>query len=398
MPARWALLGGALVVARFAAGNYWIDSYWGGAAAATGGAIVLGALPRIFRRQRMRDALLLGAGAAILANSRPFEGLFFSLPVAAALVIWLIRLRGPFLRTAISRVVMPLAAVLFAAGLFVGYYNWRLTGNALLFPYVLNNEIYSSTPNFVWQHLRTSHHYLNAQFNDYYNGWMHKIFAQTRFQGFWSGLTHEYWSKLLPFQKYFLPPEIGFPILLTLPWLVRERKFWLLFAPLGACFVALTTVVWFEPHYAAPLLAALMAIFIQSLRHLRRWRWRGRAIGIGLARAVVLFILATVPYRVAESFRETARSPSVRQMEYRVQFLKQLDSSPGEHLVLVNYGDKHNVGEEWVYNRAEIDRAKVVWAREIPGVDDRPLREYFRGRLIWEVDADSDPPLLKPSR
>ena len=72
---------------------YWSQSYWGGTVAALGGALVFGALPRIMKKQRLRDALWLALGLAILANSRPFEGLVVSIPVAVVLGIWIIRTR-----------------------------------------------------------------------------------------------------------------------------------------------------------------------------------------------------------------------------------------------------------------------------------------------------------------
>ncbi len=51
---------------------------------------------------------------------------------------------------------------------------------------------------------------------------------------------------------------------------------------------------------------------------------------------------------------------------------------------------------EWVYNRADIDAAKVVWARDMSPAENRELLDYFRDRRAWLVEADAAPPKVTP--
>src|SRR5882724_4043293 len=106
LPPQWALLGGLIAVIRIGVFSYWMNSYMGGAMAGLGGALVLGALPRIMRRRRARDAVIMGIGIVILANSRPNEGFFTAAGAMLALLVWAIRYRPP-LRGLLTRLVLP---------------------------------------------------------------------------------------------------------------------------------------------------------------------------------------------------------------------------------------------------------------------------------------------------
>jgi len=78
------------------------------------------------------------------------------------------------------------------------------------------------------------------------------------------------------------------------------------------------------------------------------------------------------------------------------KLVTQLNAMPNDQLVVVRYAPDHPPFIDWVYNKADVDHAKVVWAREIAGVDMKPLFEYFRGRTVRVLEPDKQPLEFKP--
>jgi hypothetical protein len=382
LPPQWALLGGLLVLLRIHLFSYWLDSYWGGAVAAIGGALVIGAFPRIVKRQRPRDALLMGIGAGLLANSRPFEGLLFCVPVGIALTIWLLSDRSPEFRTTGPRVLLPLLCVTVLTLGFMGYYNRGVTGDAFLLPHVLDDRLHETLPPFVWQSY-SPRVYANAQFDRFYNGWVVREYHQP--------FLRLCWDKFRGWWDFFLGSFLAIP-LLALPWVLRDRRTRLPLVLFVWCWLGLLAVVYFFPHYAAPMAAAFFILLVQAMRHLRRWQVRGRPIGIFLTRLVVILAIIRVGAYAAEAYRHPLLDWSV----YRARIVRQLEATPGKQLVIVRYAPDHIVHHEWVYNSADIDGSRVVWAREIPGKDMTPLLRYFHDRKVWIVEPDQVPPRREP--
>ncbi len=391
LPARWAFLGGALVALKFGIASYWINSYWGGAVAATGGALVLGAMPRIVRRACTRDALLLGLGIAILANSRPYEGLLLSIPAAGWFLWWLAGKTKSHAtaRTRIVRVFAPLAIVLLLTVGFMGYYNWRLTGNALLFPYSLNSRTYRTTGLFLWDRPKEPIQYNNEQFEDFYNGWEREDYQNT-----WqdvgkvsvekltrSGSTYFWWGALL--------------LLPGLPFIFFDRKMRLSLIIFLIGTAGFLVLIWSMPHYAAALTCLIFLLLVQSIRHLRTIRFRGRPLGLAVSGAVFFLLVAdvglSVKNRACDPLEWTCQGdPS------RAAIAKTLLNTPGKHLIMVRYEEDHNLHDEWVYNGAEIDTAKVLWARELNPAQNAKLFAYFKDRQVWLVEPDTDNTELIP--
>jgi len=383
---RWALLGGVLVLLHLGLLNPWMENYYNTSIGTLGGALVLGAFPRIIHLGDVRASLLMGVGAMILAASRPVEGLLFCIPVGIFLLIEYASRTRPRFVAALPWLLLGLASVAAIGLSFLAYYNWRVTGNALLFPYALYHQRYFNYPAFAWQSVRPPLHYANPQFESFFNNWHRTSYPLT-----WRG-----W-KLRSVDVFWVWWHVYLGRVLTVPFITayrvaEDRRMRLPVFQFAFCFLGFLAVVWFQPNYAAPLAATVYVLLVQAMRHLRRVRLLGQPIGMFLTRLVVLLSVIWVFAQSAHTFLNPARDWSVE----RAQITARLQAQPGRHLIIVRYTPTHNPHHEWVYNAADIDNAKVVWAREIPGKDIQPLLDYFKGRQVWLLETDAFQPQLTP--
>ena len=361
---RWALLGSVLIAARVGVLSYWMNSYWGGAVAAIGGALVLGALPRLLRRARARDGAWFAIGLVILANSRPYEGLIFSLPFVLALALAAIRGRLPRLR-----VVAPLGLILGVAAVGMLYYFLRVTGNPLKLPYEFYRESRTQAPHFIWQSPRPEHVYYHRVTKNFYAYSEMAAYNAARANRSPYGV----WDKAKTYFRFFIGGFIAVAFV-TLPWMWGNRRTRLLLLVALLVAASLAVEVWDSPHYAAPATGLAVLLSIQALRQLHLWKY-GRWL-------VALIVLGAVVTPV--------RAPKASGAE-RARILDQLRSIPGNHLAIVRYKLGHDTGDEWVYNHADIDGARVVWAREMDPTSNRALLRYFHDRRAWLVEPDQSP-------
>lgn len=392
LPPAWAFFGGMLAVLRLGIFGYWINGYWCASVAGLAGALVLGALPRLRRWIRTRDAIWMALGLGILMNSRPYEGLVLSLPVLAAMLYWMVKMRPALV---FRRMVAPITVVMAITAAATGYYNFRVTGNAFRMGYQVNRERYSRAKYFIWQNSTLSKpQYRYAVMERLYEGLEYKYYRDNRtLRGF---VLHSA-DKIVRFWRFFLGPALTIP-LLALGRTMRDRRMRFAVSALGFFLLGIAVEIFFQPHYFAPAVGLLYLVIMQCMRHLRFWKWRGQVVGPALVRAVPMICLTIVIVRVAAiKAGVLIEEPWPRGNVARANLLRNWEDSPGKQLAIVRYGPTHRgTNPEWVFNAADIDSAKVVWARDMGDKDNQELLRYFKDRQAWLVDPDEKPPKISP--
>jgi hypothetical protein len=165
---------------------------------------------------------------------------------------------------------------------------------------------------------------------------------------------------------------------------------------------------WLIPHYFAAITASIYALGLQMMRHLRQWKPGGQPVGTAIQRFIVTLCVFLAVLRLgAEPLHlELAKWPSGswastwhgpgRMGLPRKHIEDQLNQLPGGQIILVRYSADHNSLDEWVYNAPDIDRSKIIWAREMDAANNQELLHYYKDRTVWLVQPDTEPVSLSP--
>jgi hypothetical protein len=395
LPAVWALTGSLIAALHIGIVSYWTESYWGGTCTAIGGALLIGAAPRLIDRPRMSSALAFAAGLAVLANTRPFEGLVFAVVCTGWLVFKWIRGRTG-IALVLQRAILPMALLLIPVAAWMAYYNFRVTGHALELPYVAHDRQYALLEPVLWEtQLRPAPAYSNTFLRDFWQADRdEKLRAHRQL------LPAHIWDFLLVVR--FL---LGWPLAACM--LVVARPLWrdpiartaLVLGLIAYIGPALDTRVW--PHYAAAETVLAYILAACTLRALRN-AWTGVEGAYLMWAALVVFALPTALGLLTSDNRYLLGSSAYLSAAKHAVIEEKLEKQPGEHLVLVSYGPHHEIYEELVYNHADIDGSKVVWARSLGAAKDAELIRHYPNRDVWLVEEDakvtlSRAPLAAPS-
>lgn len=375
-----AFLGG-LAVATHRTMLIWGEVYHGGAISACAGAVMLAAAGKMIERATRRDFAIIAAGAVILAFTRPYEGLIYSIAIGAILLI------AVHWRELVRTSSIAILILLIGAAGILGF-NHAITGNALLLPHALHDERYIPAPNFVWEKPKPFPHYDNLE-------------AETTFRiGYWDFYKHEHEPGGMRAELGKKLAVIGWaitgapandvanaawllmflPLVAFVPLLRENRKARLLaIALLIFAFAPFSINWWMQLHYLAPataLAATLVAMLLARFWAMRRGGWLTWAI-------VLLFATGSIA-----SWVRFVRTPDSGFEPQRQRIAHDLLAHGGKHLVIVApdvFGAIHNAGD--------IDASPIVWARDRG--DNRALIEYFRGRRVWRLERVNGKILLR---
>jgi hypothetical protein len=408
---RWALATTLAVILGSGLASYWCQSYWGGMAAAGGGALLFGGMRRTLRRPRVSSSLLMGLGIVVLASTRPFEGLLVSLPVAAAMLWWLATDHRLSFGYKFRRWLLPVGAICVAGAAGLATYNQAVTGDWRQMPYSLHERQYCyqgancfSRPRIPERHPcdRIARFYLREK-SVLPPGWagMQRIAAHltNRAQNLlamaytgtgFSDATYGYsrarlWAGLAAFAAVVIAG-------------LRNRWFGYCCATIGLYLFGASLIWWWWPHYAAPVLPLLYAatgIALCRVNHSLRRRLAARRLfpALVVGGIFLLSVIGTAASRTSQLAQKLAaeqRADSVSGFAAsRATLLQHLQDQSGGHLVFVRYGHDYPLDDEWVYNTADMNLAKVIFAHDLGDDENRRLIELCGSRTIWLATVTS---------
>jgi hypothetical protein len=370
---------------------YWVYSYWGGCLAAAAGASVLLAFEFHRRHHPIAAGVTFGAGVLTLFVTRAYEGGLFTAAAVVACSFWLYRERG---RTAVAgmRAFLISAAPVIVMGLLcVGRYNAAVTGNPFRLPHLLHESQYQTTPLLWFLPVRPEPRYTHPRLAAEH-GWNGPEFSAYRVVI--AGGYYRTASATLRSLRAIFGWTLALLLLVLFAW--RDPRTRLLAAILGVCLIGLSLETFHFPHYAAPVTIAIALLSACATE--KSWRSRIGSFPFGAILTCLVFAVAClIPLRAALLAGWNGAEHGTGFPWSRARLIHLLSEVDGDHLVIVRYPyPAWRLGDEWVYNSADIDAQKIVFAHDLGMKENEEILGYYPARRKWLLTFSGDLLHLSP--
>ena len=376
----WALAGGVLAVIEFGPLNAWMNSYTGNSLAAAAGCLVFGSLPRLRTAYRTRDAVLLGAGLGIVLLTQPYQYVL----LLASVILFFLRPSASLTRA------VPIAILLLApAFALMLLQNKQVTGSWTESPATLSQLQYEVPDSLTFQSPPESDRDLTPQQETLRQAQLsYRDSAGESLRAFLLRLEYR-----VRFYRFFFLPALY----LALPFfLIALREYRLLWVALALTVFSLgiNFIATFDLANLAPATGLFILASVVGLERLNR---------LNRQAAWLILALCGAHFLLWFGLHVTDSSPMLRYETWnginhsddKAGFRAALAAAPGKQLVVVRYSERHPYQEEWVHNEADLDAAKVVWARDRGSEENKKLLAAFPGRTVWVFEPDENPPVLR---
>ncbi len=332
---------------------------------------MIGSVPRLRMKSAARTSMVFALRAGDARKlAAPSKARFWGPSALGAVLV----------KVPVRRLAGPVAAILLPAGFFwMSYYNYRVTGNPLMLAYREHERQYATWSPFVWDtHPRPAPHYNHEDLRAVWIGWeesarredraqpgLQRLVGFGRLEDFYTGIPLTLCILVLAVPIWRKQPKIRLALIL------------LLLFGLG---LGMETFVW--AHYAAPATALAFVVATAAIRFFRH------SAPAAMIVVLAIIILTNVwRWTTGDSRWLFDKRDFVAE---RKSVLPRLLQSPGKQLVFVDYGPMHDVNHEWVYNEADLDASKIVWAHAMNPQQDAELIHYFSNRTIWRFVDNGD--------
>lgn len=398
VPPAWALAGSMLAVIEFGALNLWTNCYWGGALAAAAGCLVFGAMPRLIQNWRKRDAALLGLGAGIHCITRQFESTLLLLCIVL-FFIPLFRRREELRRFA--KLIPYAIATAAPFVILILLQNRAVTHDWLELPEQLSQYQYGVPTSLTFQPVPAPHVPLTPQQQLDYK-------AQTLGHGLEPDSLSRFFLRLefrVRYYRFFFLPALYIALIAFLFALTHRRLLYVI-AVLAIFALGTNLFPYLLPHYLAAVTCLFVLVVTIGIRRLSRFHVHNFAAGVEAAKIIALLCIAHfLLWYGSHLFENSALAAEFEPYETwdvinhgdphgRTAINQQLAAIPGKLVVLVQYSAHHIFQNEWVWNSADIDRSRVIWARDLGPAENSKLKDYYPDREFLLLQPDLQPPKL----